>query len=154
MIENCFNLSPGLHKGRPSYRRSFHPSKKRHAALQNMIYPNFFQFLWVSFALLDPDSHSQSMRIRIRNIGEVSFRHGKPRLVEYLYSNSGSGLGRGGGGEVYDVPNGSILQWIMVPCQHPSSPLPLFPHSGNGYSVQGAMVLPFLYIGIDCYGEI
>jgi hypothetical protein len=31
--------------------------KRRHPALQNMKFLHFFQFLWVIFALLDPDPH-------------------------------------------------------------------------------------------------
>jgi hypothetical protein len=46
-------LSLGLHKKRPSYRRSLPPS-----ALQSMKFLNFCQFKWVIFDLLDPDSES------------------------------------------------------------------------------------------------
>ncbi len=49
-------LSLGLHKRRPSYRRSLQLSKeKEHPALQNMKFLNFFLLLWVIFALLDTD---------------------------------------------------------------------------------------------------
>ncbi len=37
-------LSLGLHKGRPSYRKSLQPSKKEHPALQNMKILYFFYF--------------------------------------------------------------------------------------------------------------
>ncbi len=42
-------LSLGLHKGRPSYRRS----------LQLSSIPNFFLLLWFIFALLDPNPDSE-----------------------------------------------------------------------------------------------
>ncbi len=58
-------LSQGLHKERPSYRRAFRTqetekafrSQKRPSNTSNM---NFFLLLWVIFALLDPDPHSES----------------------------------------------------------------------------------------------
>jgi len=50
----------GLHKGRPSYRRSFRP-QKRISRSSNMKCIQFFLFLWVIFTLLDPD------RIRFPN---------------------------------------------------------------------------------------
>jgi hypothetical protein len=34
--------------------------KREHPALQNMKFLNFFLFLWVIFALLDPDPDSES----------------------------------------------------------------------------------------------
>jgi hypothetical protein len=40
-------LSLGLLKRRPSYRRSLHPSKRKHRTLQKMKFINFFLFLWV-----------------------------------------------------------------------------------------------------------
>jgi hypothetical protein len=35
--------------------------KREHPALQNMKFLDFFQFLWVLFALLDPDSGSTDL---------------------------------------------------------------------------------------------
>jgi hypothetical protein len=52
-----YYLSLGLHKGCPSYRRSL---KREHPALQNIKFLNFFLFLWVIFALLDPDPDFES----------------------------------------------------------------------------------------------
>ncbi len=48
-------LSLGFHKERPSYRRSLHHSKEniQHFKIRNFL--SFFLFLWVIFALLDPD---------------------------------------------------------------------------------------------------
>ncbi len=44
-------LSVGLHKGCPSYSRSLQPS------IENISkFLNFFLFLWLIFALLDPDT--------------------------------------------------------------------------------------------------
>jgi hypothetical protein len=51
--------------------------KREHSALQKMKFLIFFLFLWVIFALLDPDSQSEygstdlieSNPIRIRNAG-------------------------------------------------------------------------------------
>ncbi len=54
LLKIAIYFSLGLHKGRPSYRGSLH-------------YPNFSLFLWVIFALLDPDP----IQIRIRNTGGV-----------------------------------------------------------------------------------
>ncbi len=50
-------LSQGRHKGRPSYRGSLQPSKEN---IQHFKTWNLFicLFLWVVFALLDPDSES------------------------------------------------------------------------------------------------
>jgi hypothetical protein len=48
-------LSIALHKGRPSYRRSLKALKREHPLLKNMKILDFFLFLWVIFALLDPD---------------------------------------------------------------------------------------------------
>ncbi len=62
-IQNCNLYIPGLHKGRPSYRRSLKPSKEniQHIQKWNLL---TFLFLWVIFALLDkdpdPDCESRS----------------------------------------------------------------------------------------------
>ncbi len=48
-------LSLGLHKGRPSHRRSLQPSKENIPLFKTWNFLNFFQFLWVIFAFLDPD---------------------------------------------------------------------------------------------------
>ncbi len=49
-------LSLGLHEGRPSYSRSLEPFKKN---ILHFKACNFFLFLWIIFALLDPDPDSQ-----------------------------------------------------------------------------------------------
>jgi hypothetical protein len=49
-------LSLGLHKGRPSYRRSLHPLERENLALQDL---NFLHTLWVFMALLDQDPADQ-----------------------------------------------------------------------------------------------
>jgi hypothetical protein len=46
-------LSLGLYKGRPSYRRSLQPSKRTSSNSKHEI--SLPYFLWVIFALLDPD---------------------------------------------------------------------------------------------------
>jgi hypothetical protein len=53
-------LSLGLHKGSPSYRKSLQPSPQEN--IQCFRTWNFltFLFLWVIFALLDPDPDSKS----------------------------------------------------------------------------------------------
>jgi hypothetical protein len=67
-------VSLGLDKGRPSYRRSLHPSETTSSTSKLEI----SSLLWVIFALLDPDPYSQWksgsgsirpkwMRIRIYN---------------------------------------------------------------------------------------
>ncbi len=52
-------LSLGLHKGRPRYRRSLQPSKENIQYLKTWKFWTFFLFLWVIFALLDPDPDPQ-----------------------------------------------------------------------------------------------
>ncbi len=58
-IEIAIYLSKGLHKGRTKLQK---PSalKREHPALQNMKIEihYFFLYLWVIFALLDPDPHT------------------------------------------------------------------------------------------------
>ncbi len=54
LVKNC-NLYLCFRKGHPSYRRSLQPPIREHPALQNMKILYFFLFLWVIFALLDPD---------------------------------------------------------------------------------------------------
>jgi hypothetical protein len=49
-------LTLGLHKGRPSYRRSLHPSKENIWQVKKL---EFSSLLRVIMALLDPDSYSQ-----------------------------------------------------------------------------------------------
>ncbi len=53
-------LTLGLHKGRPSYRRSLQPSKDniQHFKTWNFLTCLIFLFLWVIFALLEPDPDS------------------------------------------------------------------------------------------------
>ncbi len=53
-------LSLGLHKGRLSYRRSLQPSKENIQNFKKIKIYNFFQFLWVMFALLDPGPDCES----------------------------------------------------------------------------------------------
>ncbi len=48
-------LSPGLHKERPSYRRSLQLSKEVIQHFKTWTFTIFFLLLWVIFALLDPD---------------------------------------------------------------------------------------------------
>ncbi len=50
-------LSSGLHKGLLQEKAS--ALKREHPALQNMKILNFFLYLWVIFALLDPDPATQ-----------------------------------------------------------------------------------------------
>ncbi len=50
-------LSLGVHKGRPSCRRSFQPSKENIRHFKTWNFLTFYTiFLWLIFALLDPDS--------------------------------------------------------------------------------------------------
>jgi hypothetical protein len=56
-------LSLGLHKERPSYRRSLQLSKEAIQHLKHEL-SKFFLLLWVTFALLDPPD---PIRIWIRN---------------------------------------------------------------------------------------
>ncbi len=74
-------LLRGLHKGRPSYRKSLQPSKEniQHYKTWNFI---FFLLLYVNFALLDPDPMTwlNPDPIRIRNtVGKgEKLRHAPP----------------------------------------------------------------------------
>ncbi len=52
-------LSLGLHKGRPSYRRSLQPSKETFQYFKKWKFCTFFYFFGVIFALLDPDPATQ-----------------------------------------------------------------------------------------------
>jgi hypothetical protein len=71
-------LSLGLHKGRPSYRRSLQPSKEniQHIKRWNLLFNNCFLFLCAIFALLDPDPDPGTPLnpdpIRILNIGGMN----------------------------------------------------------------------------------
>ncbi len=56
--KNEICLSLGLHTGRPA-TETFNPQTE-HPALQKMKFINFFLFLWVIFAVLDPDCESGS----------------------------------------------------------------------------------------------
>ncbi len=53
-------LSLGLHQVRPCYRRSLQPSKENIQNFKKWNFINFFLFVWVIFALLDPDLDSES----------------------------------------------------------------------------------------------
>jgi hypothetical protein len=55
MIKIAIYLSLGLFKGRPSYRRSLQLPKENIQHLKKIKFINFFLFLWVIFAILDPD---------------------------------------------------------------------------------------------------
>ncbi len=83
MTKNCKNhifgsknknfLSPGLHEGRLSFRRTGEvlSPQKRIFCTWNMKILHFFLLLWLIFALLDPDpadqNQSGSIRFRIQN---------------------------------------------------------------------------------------
>ncbi len=51
-------LSLGLHKGRPSYRRSLQPSKEN---IQHINLFNFFLFLWVKIKVHAPSVYGQTI---------------------------------------------------------------------------------------------
>jgi hypothetical protein len=56
-FKNCNLHILGLYKGRPIYRRSLQSTKKAssNSIIQNMEFLFFSLFLWVIFALRDPD---------------------------------------------------------------------------------------------------
>jgi hypothetical protein len=58
-IKNAIYLSLGLHKGRPSYRRSLQPSKVNIQHFKRWKFCSFFNFFFVIFPLLDPDPDPQ-----------------------------------------------------------------------------------------------
>ncbi len=57
----AIKLSPGRHKGRPSYRRSLKPSKEKILHFKKWNFVNIFLLLWVIFALLDPNPRCESV---------------------------------------------------------------------------------------------
>jgi hypothetical protein len=59
LIKIAIFLSLGLHKEGPCYRRSLQPSK-RTSSTSKRKFINFFLFLWVIIALLDPDPDRES----------------------------------------------------------------------------------------------
>ncbi len=65
-IQIIIHLPLGLHEGRPNYRGSLQPSKKKLPALQNQyIYLNQLPFILCDlFADLDPDPHPTRIRIQ------------------------------------------------------------------------------------------
>ncbi len=63
----AINLSLGLHKGRPSYRRSLQLSQKNIQQFERWNFVVCFIFFWVFFAPLDPDPIRIQIRIRIHN---------------------------------------------------------------------------------------
>ncbi len=67
-------LSLGLHKGRQSYRRSLQPSTSSTSKHENSVL--FSIFLWVSFALLDPDP-DPATQINADSAGSGSANLGK-----------------------------------------------------------------------------
>ncbi len=72
------NLPPpppslGLHKERPSYRRSLQLSKENIQYFKTLIF-QFFLLLWVIFVILDPDTDSESeFRIRSWNLSQQCY---------------------------------------------------------------------------------
>ncbi len=66
-------ISLGLHKERPSYKKSIQVSKEAIQYFKTWTFLNFLLLLWVIFALLDPDPgpltrlNPDPIRIRIRN---------------------------------------------------------------------------------------
>ncbi len=73
----------GLNKGRPSYRRSLQPAKENIQHFKIKTWNFFFSFLWVIFALPDPDREPDPLtllnpdtiliRFRIRNTAFHAF---------------------------------------------------------------------------------
>jgi hypothetical protein len=56
LIKKCNLLIPslGLYKGRPSYRRSLHPSKKKTSSTQNLNFLHFCGSFWPSWIRNQP----------------------------------------------------------------------------------------------------
>jgi hypothetical protein len=55
LIKNCTLLIPRPPKRTPKLQKKLSAFKREHPVLKNMKNLGFFQFLWVIFALLDPD---------------------------------------------------------------------------------------------------
>ncbi len=100
--------------------------KREHPAFQNMIFLNFFLFLWVTFTLLDPDPDPQTwlnpdpIRIWIRYTASndwkpatLCIRNSRNSYVTYVFLCAGWKHGQGG--ELYRLPVGGRLQPICPP---------------------------------------
>jgi hypothetical protein len=59
MIKNVIYLTLGLHKGGTSYRRSLLGPQTKTSSTSNHENSLLFLYLWVIFALLDPDAAIQ-----------------------------------------------------------------------------------------------
>ncbi len=68
-------LSLGLHKGRPSSRKSLQPSKENIQHFKSWKFCTFLYFFWVIFALLDPDPQFEC------GSGSAPKCHGSPTLA-------------------------------------------------------------------------
>ncbi len=76
-------LSPGLHKGRPSYRRSLQPSKEN---IQHFKTWKFFTFFYFCVSFLPSWIRIQQlklMQIRFRNPGSHSIQYAPEPLILY-----------------------------------------------------------------------
>jgi hypothetical protein len=60
LIKNCNLLIPRRSKRTSKIQKKPSAHNREHPALQHMKFLNFFTFLWVIFALLDPDPDSKS----------------------------------------------------------------------------------------------
>ncbi len=60
LIKNCNLLITSPHNRKSKLQEKHSALKREHPALQNMKFLNFFLFLWVISALLDPDPDSES----------------------------------------------------------------------------------------------
>ncbi len=89
-IKNYNYLSLGLHKGRPSCKRSLQLSKENIQHFKKWNFLNFFLLLWVIFGLLnpDPDSEYGSGSIDPIEFGSNSDPNPDPQscLVQFLLS--------------------------------------------------------------------
>ncbi len=70
-------------QGKVGTREAF-SLKRGHPALQNMKFLNFFQFLWVTFALLDPDAADQNQCVGIQ--ADVDPKHWTKQFNFYVFA--------------------------------------------------------------------
>jgi hypothetical protein len=104
--KTTFYISLGLYKRRSSYRRNLQPLKRTPSNLKHEIISLLFLFLWVIFALLDPDldsgygstdlikswSNLDPKHYKISYVFRVKYSHARENCVgTYFYTKLGRG---------------------------------------------------------------
>ncbi len=82
-VRPAISLSLGLHKGRPSYKRSLQLSKENIQHFE-IWYLLIFLLLWVVFALMDPDPDSEYGSGSTDPIESIQFGSGSATMPESI----------------------------------------------------------------------